>query len=320
MTVCPNCKSDDHDDLGPCCDVAELSADTTPTVIREIAEQLRCSRLAKCNHCSLRFRSPQLSRDDLTRLYQNLPEAIWQYDPATVGSWTVAKKHLLKHYPADDSISILDVGAFDGAFLNQMPAAWNKFAIEPSKIGQQKLQNTGVDLVSDFVENVSCDGRYLDGFDVVTLFDVFEHLADPAATLKKIAELVKPSGRLLISTCNANHWSWQRLNGQHWYLHSAQHLCFATPEFFQSWGEVNGIPLETLKQHPHRVASLKERTKQSIEVIHAWGRATKRSPVVRAIQMVPGFRHLAHKQGIVFANTLHDHQLAIFQRPASLKQ
>lgn len=319
-TLCPNCQSSDHDDFGPCCGIAELLADKTPPVIRQIAEQLRCSQLVKCNHCLMRFRSPQLSADDLTRLYQNLPSTIWKYDPASVGSWTMAKRHLLSRYRSDDSISVLDVGAFDGTFLKQLPAAWNKFAIEPSKVGQLELANTGVNLVSDFVENVPREGRCADGFDVVTLFDVFEHLADPAGTLERLAALVKPSGRLLISTCNADHWSWKRLKGQHWYLHSAQHLCFATPDFFRSWGKANGMPLETIHQHPHQIASLTQQAKQSIEVVHAWARATKRPYLVRAIQMVPGFRHLAHKQGVVFANALHDHQLAIFQRPESHPQ
>jgi SAM-dependent methyltransferase len=47
----------------------------------------------------------------------------------------------------------------------------------------------------------------LDGarFDVVLLLDVLEHLHDPVATLKVVAALLKPGGRMILSVPNVTH-------------------------------------------------------------------------------------------------------------------
>ncbi|QDV83005.1 Ubiquinone biosynthesis O-methyltransferase [Stieleria magnilauensis] len=315
-TTCPYCHSDGGEDLGPACELAELADAATPSIIRVIAETLRDSRLVRCGRCSLQFRDPQLAREDLERLYQNLPATIWQYDAASVGSWVTAKKQLLPRYSIHDPVSVLDVGAFDGAFLNQLPDAWKKFAIEPSPKGREMLRSSQIELIAEYVEDLSLI-THGDRFDIVTLFDVFEHLPDPSSTLKTLAGLVKPSGRLVISTCNADHWSWRLLRGQHWYLHSIQHLCFATTEFFRAWGEQHGLLVESLVNHPHQIAGDAQRVKHSLEVLHSWAMDNGRTYLARVIQTIPGFRHLAHKRGVVFANTLSDHQLAMFQRPAS---
>ena len=64
-----------------------------------------------------------------------------------------------------------------------------------------------------------------------------------------------------------------------------------------------------------KIDSWRARVTQCLEVTHAWARLTGRTALMRAIQSLPGFGQLAHKQGIVFANTLHDHQLLVFRRP-----
>ncbi len=311
---CPYCKSNELDDLGECCALAELASDQVPQAIKRIAERIDGSRLNRCHRCQLLFRAPQLNRDELTPLYNNLPETIWQYRAETVGSWVRARRRLLELYPSNQPIAILDIGAFDGGFLKQLPKNWNKSAVEPSPVGREKLREAEIEIVGDVLENLP-HTRKTDRFDVVATFDVFEHLPDPADALDRLARLVKPSGRLMISTCSADHWTWKLLRGKHWYLHTAQHLCFATPTFFRRWSDGANLVIESLIRHPHKIDSWRTRVTQCLEVTHGWARLTGRTALMRAIQSLPGFGQLAHKQSIVFANTLHDHQLVVFRRP-----
>jgi 2-polyprenyl-6-hydroxyphenyl methylase/3-demethylubiquinone-9 3-methyltransferase len=52
------------------------------------------------------------------------------------------------------------------------------------------------------------DVQQLDGkFDLVTCMEVIEHVADPAAFLKALAERLAPGGLLILSTPNATGWS-----------------------------------------------------------------------------------------------------------------
>src|SRR4029079_4475876 len=52
------------------------------------------------------------------------------------------------------------------------------------------------------------DVQALDGmFDLVTSMEVIEHVADPAAFLKALADRLAPGGLLIMSTPNATGWS-----------------------------------------------------------------------------------------------------------------
>ncbi len=67
-----------------------------------------------------------------------------------------------------------------------------------------------------------------DGFDVITMFDVIEHMRDPLACLRRAAELLVPGGLLVIETGDLAS-PWARLLGRHWYfLDPPQHLFYFT--------------------------------------------------------------------------------------------
>ena len=54
-------------------------------------------------------------------------------------------------------------------------------------------------------------------FDLVILFQVLEHMDDPAATLRRCSELLKPGGSLVVSVPNAS--SWQARAFARWWFH-----------------------------------------------------------------------------------------------------
>jgi len=63
-------------------------------------------------------------------------------------------------------------------------------------------------------------------FDMVTLDQVMEHLADPAQVLRGIRQVLKPGGLLVLSTPNADGWG-ARVFGRRWiHWHAPYHLQF----------------------------------------------------------------------------------------------
>lgn len=67
-------------------------------------------------------------------------------------------------------------------------------------------------------------------FDLVTLYDVIEHLPDPHLVLEKIRPAIKNHGLLHITTPDVTSWS-ARLMGKSWYHYKAQeHLLYFSPK------------------------------------------------------------------------------------------
>ncbi len=100
---------------------------------------------------------------------------------------------------------ILDIGAHRGSFVAQLDRRGYANVI-------------GVDIHPDIIEygkqlypNIAdrlqaYDGRNLpfppESFDIVTMFDVIEHLPDPSSFLQQVYHLLHPGGRLIFQTPN----------------------------------------------------------------------------------------------------------------------
>ncbi len=315
--VCSYCSGTNVRNLGPCSTPVELTSENVLPVIRQVAEKVRHSNLYECLNCQLVFRWPQLSGDELGCFYRDLPKGYWVYDPKTVGSWVTAKRFLTSAYDSSQSIRILDIGAFDGSFLRTLPDRWQKAAVEPSVNAQKALQQEGITHLGDFIDDPKIQ-HHAGTFDVVTMFDVFEHLPSPQQSLAAIMSLLKPGGRLLISTGNAHHWTWRLMRGQHWYLHSTQHLNFGSKAFFTRYCDDSETKLDCILCHSHRLQGTAAIFRQALEALHFWGKQSKtliRRVLARLIQSAPWMQHLIHRTTPPFGTALSDHLLAVLQRP-----
>ena len=66
------------------------------------------------------------------------------------------------------------------------------------------------------------------GFDVITMFDVLEHMRDPVACVDRARSLLVPGGLLVIETGDLAS-PWARILGRRWYfLDPPQHLSYFT--------------------------------------------------------------------------------------------
>jgi 2-polyprenyl-3-methyl-5-hydroxy-6-metoxy-1,4-benzoquinol methylase len=119
--------------------------------------------------------------------------------------------------------ALLDVGANFGYFVKEAGAAFDATGIEPSPsvvewarthLHARLEVGTIYDPPSDF------RGR----FDVVTMFDVIEHLADPRAALQRCRDCLTPEGRLYLSTPDCGSVMARLLGNQWYYIDLIQHI------------------------------------------------------------------------------------------------
>jgi 2-polyprenyl-3-methyl-5-hydroxy-6-metoxy-1,4-benzoquinol methylase len=99
--------------------------------------------------------------------------------------------------------SLLDVGCATGSFLSLAKAkGWQCSGVEVSEFAAARArERTGCDIFCGKVEDAPYAAA---SFDVITMWDLLEHLPDPLQGLEKARRLLKPSGLLLVNTPNEN--------------------------------------------------------------------------------------------------------------------
>lgn len=103
--------------------------------------------------------------------------------------------------------SILDIGCGGGILTESLAKAGanvtgidlNKAAIDVAKL---HLLETNVDVDYQFIAAEEMAAKHPNQFDIVTCFEMLEHVPDPASIVKACADLVKPGGHLFFSTLN----------------------------------------------------------------------------------------------------------------------
>ena len=97
--------------------------------------------------------------------------------------------------------SILDIGAGLGFFLSAIDSSWSRYAQDNSKYSLKFINENYPDIKT--CNDDIYDIQYADNtFDVIMLYHVIEHVDDPNKTLKKIYNLLKPKGTLIVGTPN----------------------------------------------------------------------------------------------------------------------
>ncbi len=100
---------------------------------------------------------------------------------------------------------LLDVGAGIGRFVKLAHEEYGCQAIglEPSSLRRQYAQeNFALQLKKNYLEEPFWQDQYESHFDIITLWDVIEHVNDPVVTLKDAVKLLKPGGHIAIGTPN----------------------------------------------------------------------------------------------------------------------
>jgi SAM-dependent methyltransferase len=127
------------------------------------------------------------------------------------------KLALLRHLPprVPRSGRLLDVGCAAGFFLAEARAFYDVQGVELSRWSSDYARSRlGLPVITGTLPEA---GLGADCFDVVTLWDVIEHVPDPVPLLAEAARVLKPGGRLVLTTGDWGSAYAQR-RGADWHL------------------------------------------------------------------------------------------------------
>jgi 2-polyprenyl-3-methyl-5-hydroxy-6-metoxy-1,4-benzoquinol methylase len=86
----------------------------------------------------------------------------------------------------------------------------------------------------------------VESLDAITMFHVFEHLTEPAETLKTMTSILKKGGMLMISFPNIDSWQAKRFKGNWLHLDPPRHISFYSPKRFKEI--VNELGYEVVRE------------------------------------------------------------------------
>ena len=145
----------------------------------------------------------------------------------------------------DEPVRLLDVGCSSGALLQvAQSCGFQVYGAEPAeKAAARAAQIPEAQVFSGFLQDANYEEN---SFDVVTLFEVIEHLVEPVALMQEIERILKPSGVLLVGTANADSWTMRVLAEKYEYLdiHShGGHISFFTPSSMKVLADQVGLEI-----------------------------------------------------------------------------
>ena len=181
--------------------------------------------LYRCTSCGFVTQKLEHSVDEILALLKQekyLDEAIGDLNIEEKGVQFRKLISLMKKSCELNGASLLDVGANTGVFLQEFTNySENVQGIEPS----EEAAATAKRLFGHQVENaVIADAHLDDGkFDIITMWDVIEHLYDPRNDLETLFSKLKPGGVIFITTHDVSDW-FARVMGKNYPAYMYQHF------------------------------------------------------------------------------------------------
>ncbi len=184
-----------------------------------------------CINCGVEFLFPQLNDNELKKLYSENYYVSWgisgKHENESTKQMKTATFHLrlnrIKQYIP--SGKILDVGCATGYFLEAaQQIGFEPYGVEFSeysssiakkKFGEQKIFSGTLE-ESNFPDSA---------FDVITMFDLIEHVCIPEQTLTKAASLLNKNGIIAIMTPDTKTIS-NNLMGKRWTHYKLEHFFY----------------------------------------------------------------------------------------------
>ena len=166
----------------------------------------------ECIQCGLLFLSPQPDEEEIQQYY---PDEYIPFQTAIQDerSWlrrTDRRYGLYKRCRAIQQLTskpgrILDVGCATGIFLDGMQQrGWEPNGVEPSSFAAEYARRRfGLDVHLGYLEDAHFPDQY---FDVITFWDVIEHVPSPMLILQEVERILKPGGWLVLSMPNPGAW------------------------------------------------------------------------------------------------------------------
>lgn len=197
------------------------------------------AQIVACMDCGYVYANPRWSGEDLLNAYTAVEDEM--YVAERQGRELTFQRHLHmmeRHVGPANGRSLLDVGAYIGVFVEMAAAAgWQATGVEPSAWAAAEAQRRGLHVIHGTQYAPQLAGA---AFDVITMWDVIEHVDDPSAEMCQAYRLLKPGGWLVVHTMDIDSLT-ARLLGARWPWYMDMHIHYFSQRTMRAMLEKNGF-------------------------------------------------------------------------------
>ena len=179
------------------------------------------------------FANPRPTQNTLNKFYSSAKSSNYWYNKFYLPKLkfrinkTIKPKasFLINNFSQYQKKKILDVGSGAGFFLKEIKKKWpkaNLYALEPSSIMAKKCKEHNISVYESTIENFKTNKK----FDVITSFELLEHVFDPYIFLKKIYDILNKNGILYFTTLSGKGFDIQLLKENSNSIYPPYHINF----------------------------------------------------------------------------------------------
>ncbi len=196
--------------------------------------------IVRCNVCGLVYANPRWDATVVNENYSIVEDPT--YVEEREGRVLTFERNLapLEQLiePTSTTRRLLDVGCHIGVMVELAQArGWEAWGVEPSVWASAQARARGLRVITAPLGQAQLPENY---FDVVTMWDVIEHLTDPASEIRHVHRVLKPGGIFAIHTIDIES-AFARLLGPRWPWLMEMHLYYFSPRTLSKMLTRNGF-------------------------------------------------------------------------------
>jgi 2-polyprenyl-3-methyl-5-hydroxy-6-metoxy-1,4-benzoquinol methylase len=243
---CNLCGSDDYKIIYPA-RYGDIKPQELVDKFRSSGDELLIDRLVKCRRCGLIYINPRIKQEMVLKSYsEGTDENFISQAKYRENTFFKALKYIEK-FTHKKKGRVYDIGTAGGSFLAAAKKrGWEVHGSEPNKwLCEWCKKNYGIKIFPGDIFAHHFSSEY---FDLVTLWDVLEHVGNPTKNLKEINRILKPNGLLVVNYPDIGSWL-SRLMAKKWIFLLSVHLFYFNRRTIKKMLNKEGFKIIKIKPH-----------------------------------------------------------------------
>jgi len=204
-------------------------------------------QIVKCEDCGLIYVYPR--EDKIVDKYIDSKDELYlKSEMSRKETFKNDLKNIRKIY--SKSGRLLDIGCGYGLFLDTAKeAGYDAEGIEISKYSYEYCKSKNHKVHNNVLGECNFENE---SFDLITMWDLIEHLEDPSSFLKDVNRILNRDGLVVISTPNIGS-LFAKARGRSWWCIVRMHLFYFSRRTIKNLLEKNGFIVIAIKSHPRKI-------------------------------------------------------------------